>query len=158
MELLVYLASMTVILIALTYSLAHAYGTYSAMTAATRADRAAGTLMQILATELRSGATIDQSESVFNTALGQLTIGAYSGATQIKKVFRLEGDRVVMVAHGAETFMTPADMLASKLLFTQIITPVSYAVRYELDITYPVRGELVTKTYPGLVILRRSYE
>ncbi len=157
-ELLVYLASMMVVLVALVYALTHAYGTYGSMSASLRADRAAGTLMQILATELRSGATIDQSESVFNTALGQLTIGAYAGTVALQKIFRVEDGRVIMDVGGVETFMTPADMLASKLLFTQIVTPVSYAVRYELDITYPVRGELVTKTYPGLVILRRSYE
>ena len=49
-------------------------------------------------------------------------------------------------------------MNISKFLFTQIVTPVSYAVRYEVDVTYEKDGETVTKTYPGLAILRHSYE
>ena len=149
---------MTLVLLALAYVLAHSYSTYVSMVTAARADRSAGTLMQILATELRSGATIDQANSVFNATLGQLTIDAYDGTTEIEKVFRVAGDRVILETDGVEAFMTPADILASKLLFTQIVTPASYAVRYELDLTYEVRGEMVTKTYPGVVILRRSYE
>ena len=157
-ELLVYLASMTLVLLALSYVLAHTYVTYVSMVAEARADRSAGTLMQILATELRTGSAIDQANSVFNVTLGQLTIDAYDGVTETEKVFRVESDRVVLESDGVETFMTPEDIQASKLFFTQIVTPVSYAVRYELDLTYEVRGELVTKSYPGVVILRRSYE
>ncbi len=63
-----------------------------------------------------------------------------------------------MSAGDMDTLMTPEDILVSKFLFTQIVTPISYAVRFEMDLTYSERGKLVTKTYPGLVILRRSYE
>lgn len=157
-EMLVYVATMTVLLLALSYVMHSVYGVYSSILNAARADRAASTLMQVLATELRSGASIDQSESVFNTPFGQLTIQDTDGLEQSEKSFRLENDRVVMSSGGVDTPMTPEDILVSKFLFTQIITPISYAVRYEMDLTYSVRGELVTKTYPGLVILRRSYE
>jgi Tfp pilus assembly protein PilV len=157
-ELLVYLASMLLVVAAISYAMINVYGVYVSMTSAARADRAAGTLMQILATELRTGATIDQANSVFNSSQGQLTITAYDGVSETEKVFRLASDRVILETDGVETLMTPADMQASKLLFTQIVTPLSYAVRYEIDITYSVQGELVTKTYPGLVIMRRSYD
>lgn len=158
MELLVYLASMTLVLLALSYVMMNVYNVYASMTSAARADRAAGTLMQVLSTELRTGATIDQANSLFGVAAGQLVITAYDGVTETDKIFRIENDRVVLEVDGVDTFMTPGDMQASKLLFTQIVTPVSYAVRYEIDITYPVQGELVTKTYSGLVVMRRSYE
>lgn len=157
-ELLVYLASMTAVLLALAYVMSSAYGLYASMLSGSRADRAAGTLMQVLSTEIRAGSAIDQGDSVFNTPHGQLAITAYDGTTATEKTFRIENGRVLMSAGGIDTFMTPEDIQVSKLLFTQVLTPVSYAVRYELDLTYPVRGELVTKTYPGLVILRRSYE
>jgi Tfp pilus assembly protein PilV len=157
-ELLVYLASMLLVVAAISYAMINVYGVYVSMTSAARADRAAGTLMQILATELRIGAAIDQAESVFNSPQGQLTITAYDGVTETEKVFRLETDRVILETDGVETSMTPEDMQASKLLFTQIVTPLSYAVRYEIDITYSVQGELITKTYPGLVVMRRSYD
>ena len=157
-EMLVYLGSMTLVLLALSYVMFNVYSVYSSMLTAARADRAAGTLMQILATEMRSGAAIDQSESIFNTALGQLTIQSDSGLEQDEKTFTLANDRVVMSVGDTDTLMTPEDILVSKFLFTQIITPISYAVRFEMDLTYSERGKLVTKTYPGLVILRRSYE
>lgn len=157
-EMLVYLGSMTIILLALSYVMFNVYGFYSSMLTAARADRAAGTLMQVLATEMRSGAAIDQSESIFNTPHGQLTLQSDSGLEQDEKTFSLENDRVVMSAGDIDTLMTPEDILVSKFLFTQIVTPISYAVRYEMDLTYTERGKLVTKTYPGLVILRRSYE
>lgn len=157
-ELLVYLASMTVVLMAVMYMIISAYGLYASMLVSARADRAAATLMQVLATEIRSGSYIDQSNSVFNTAFGQLTITALNDGLESDKIFSLDQDRVVLSRDGVPTYMTPDDILVSKLLFTQISTPVSYAVRYELDLTFEVEGEMVTNTYPGLVILRHSYE
>lgn len=157
-ELLVYLASMTVVLLAVVYMIVNAYGLYGSMLVAARADRAAATLLQVLATEMRSGSYIDQSNSVFNTAFGQLVITALNEGIESDKIFSLDQNRVVLARDGVETFMTPEDILVSKLLFTQISTPVSYAVRYEIDLTFEVDGEMVTKTYPGLVILRHSYE
>lgn len=157
-ELLVYLASMLVVLLAVVYMIVNAYGLYGSMLLSARADRAAATLMQVLATEMRSGSYIDQSNSVFNAALGQLAITAINDGVESEKIFSLEGDRVVLSRDGAETIMTPEDILVSKLLFTQISTPVSYAVRYEMDLTFEVDGEMQTKTYSGLVILRHSYE
>lgn len=157
-ELLVYLASMLVVLMAVVYMIVSAYGLYGSMLVSARADRAAATLMQVLASEMRSGSYIDQSNSVFNTAFGQLAITAINDGLESDKIFSLVEDRVVLSRDGAPTFMTPEDILVSKLLFTQISTPVSYAVRYELDLTFEVDGEMVTNNYPGLVILRHSYE
>lgn len=158
MELLVYLAAMAVVLLAISYVLLNVYGSYISTLTAARADRAAATLMQVLATELRSGASIDQANSVFNDPQGELAILADSESDEVNKVFRLDNDRVVLGRDGTETLMSPEDMLVSKFLFVQVTTPISYAIRYEIDLTYNVRGELVTKTYPGLVVLRYSYE
>lgn len=157
-ELLVYLASMTLILLALSYVLANTYATYAAMVAGARADRALGTLMQVLSTEIRSGSVIDQSASVFNTDNGRLAITALDGTIATSRSFFLENGRVVFRADGSDTYMTPEDMTVAKLRFAQIVTPISYAVRYEVTVTYPIRGETVAKTYPGVAILRHSYE
>jgi len=157
-ELLVYLASMTIILLAITYVLASTYTVYASMLADARADRSASTLSQILSTELRGGTAIDQSHSVFDVDNGQLTIDTYDGNNLITKSFRINDHRVVFTTDEEDTFMTPTDMEVTKLRFTQIVTPISYAIRYEMDVSYSVKGETVTKNYPGLVILRRSYE
>ncbi len=157
-ELLVYLASMTVILLALSYVMFNVYNLYLSLVSNSRADRTASTLMQVLSTEIRSGATIDQSNSVFNAPIGRLSISTYSNMNLVEKDFYVADNRIVMDVDGTKTEMTPEDIDVSKFLFNQILTPVSYAVRYEFDLTYSVRGELVTKTYPGLVVLRRSYD
>lgn len=157
-ELLVYLASMTMVLLAVIYMIVGAYGLYSTMLVSARADRAAGTLMQVLGSELRSGSSIDQSGSVFGSSQGQLTIAARNDGLESEKIFRLEDDRVVFSNDGVDTFMTPEDILVSKLLFNQISTPLSYAVRYEMDLTFPIDGEMVTNTYAGVIVLRHSYE
>ena len=157
-ELLVYLGAMVIILLALTYMMLNAYSLYNATLSTARADRSASTLMQVLATEIRSGETINQGDSIFNTAQGQLSIISLVEGDEMSKVFRLENSQVILSHDGVETVMSPEDMEVSKFLFSQIVTPLSYAVRYEVDITFPVRGELVTRTYPGVVILRHSYE
>jgi len=157
-ELLVYIASMTVVLAAVVYMIVNAYGLYSTMLLSSRADRAAGTLAQVLAAELRSGLSIDQSDSVFGTPHGRLVVTSIINDVETESVFALDGGRVVMTRAGENTPMTPTDITVSKLLFTQIVTPTSYAVRYEMDLSFQLDGETVTKSYPGLVILRRSYE
>lgn len=157
-ELLVYIGSMTLVLLALAYVLGSTYGIYTSMASASRADRAASTLAQVLSTELRSGATVDQANSVFNTPQGQLTIDAFDGVSEIEKVFSLDNGRVLFSFDSEDTYMTPADMEVSKFLFTQITTPISYAIRFEIDLTYVAGGELQTRTYPGVVVLKRSYD
>lgn len=157
-ELLVYTVSMTLVLAAITVASLHVYGFYAAAVIESRADRAASTVMQVLASEMRAGATIDQSESVFNASLGQLTIEAREGTTAVERVFTVTDGQVTYTEAGTSVPLTPEDMNVSKFRFTQIVTPVSYAVRYEVDLAFERDGELVTKSYPGLVILRHSYE
>ena len=157
-ELLVYTVSMTLVLGAVTFAAVQVYGFYASAIVESRADRDLSTLMQVLASEIRAGSAIDQSSSVFNSAFGQLAIDARSGTTHIERVFRVEDGRIIFSEDGSEVYLTPEDMNISKFLFTQIVTPVSYAVRYEVDVTYEKDGETVTKTYPGLAILRHSYE
>lgn len=157
-EMLVYVVTMVLVLAALTYFVSQVYGYYTSMTIESRVDRAASTLSQVLASEMRSGVSIDQAHTTFGVADGMLTINAREDTTPVIKAFSIENDRV-RFEDGSETyFLTPEDMFVSKFLFTQIVTPVSYAIRYEIDITFEKEGTLTTKTYPGVVTLRHSYE
>lgn len=157
-EMLVYLVTMVLVLAALTYFIAQVYGYYTAMTIESRVDRAASTLSQVLASEMRSGESINQANTTFGVPDGMLTINAREGETAVVKEFSIENNRVRFEDGGETYLLTPEDMIVSKFLFTQITTTVSYAVRYEVDITFMKEGALTTKTYPGVVILRHSYE
>jgi prepilin-type N-terminal cleavage/methylation domain-containing protein len=157
-ELLVYIAVMTVVLGALTYFVSNVYGLYINMTTEARADRAASALMQVLATEMRSGESIDQSASTFGVADGMLTIDAREDGASVEKVFTVTDGRAVFSDGGGEAALTPSDMTVSTFRFDRIATPVSYAVRYEIALTFTKDGAPYTKTYPGVVILRYSYD
>lgn len=157
-ELLVYIVLMTIVLGALTYFTSQIYGIYSSMTAESKVDQAAHTLAQVLATELRAGREIDQSQSTFNVPNGVLTIDSRSGSEEVVKRFEVFDGRIQLTQDAESFFLTPEDITVSKFLFTQVTTPVSYAIRYEIDFTFTKDNEQMTKTYPGMVILRHSYE
>lgn len=158
-DLLVYIASAVAILAAITYFAAQMYTVYSAVTAPARADRVGASALAALAKDIRSGRTVNQAASAFNTPAGFLTIEAQTGETELVKHFGIENGRLVYRENGGSAIhLTPEDMAVSALRFTQLVTPISYAVRYELTLTFPVRGGTETRTYSGLAIMRHSYE
>ena len=157
-ELLIYVVLMTVVLGALAYITAQVYGLYQSTVAAARADQAASTVLQVFTTEVRSGETIDLAESTFGTSADALTIVAYDGDEEVERRFSITEGRLVYTNDGVVSPLTPADMDVSSFQLTHIVTPVSIAVHVELSLTFEEYGELVTHTYPGLVILRHSYE
>jgi hypothetical protein len=54
--------------------------------------------------------------------------------------------------------LTPDDMTVSRFLLSHITTPISEAVRFELEITFTTDDGAETRTFTGLAILRQSYD
>lgn len=153
-----YIVGVVIVLSAVMYFIAQMYTMYAHFTTPARVDRIGISFVTELAKEIRQGGSIDQSASAFNVATGFITINARAGSDAVTKYFGLESGRIVYEEDGTPVFLTPDDVSVSALRFTQIATPVSYAVRYEVSITYPTRDGEQTRTYTGLAILRHSYE
>lgn len=158
-EVLVYIAGMVMVLGAITLSIAETYRVYNILAHEARIDRIGVTIVDSLTKEVRSGVSVDQSETVFDDAEGVLTFNALVDETSVTKYFGLENGRVVFRENGGSAvYLTPEDVVVSRLLFTEVSNDVSYGVRYEVALTYTVKGQLKTETYTGFAILRHSYE
>ncbi len=158
-ELLIYIVSVVAILGAVMYFLVQMYTLYATFVTPARADRIGSSIVAELSKEIRSGARIELAESAFNVPTGFITIDAQRGETELEKYFGLEDGRIIYREHGGEAvYLTPEHISVSGLTFTQLVTPVSYAVRFEVALTYDIRGVSETRTYTGLAIMRHSYD
>lgn len=155
-EVLVYIVVLTVIVGAMSYFVAQTYKLYAVTLESARADSVGVSINNRLAREIRSGASVTTGESTFGTPNGILTIETTDGVT---KRFELSDGRILYTEDGGvPTPLTPEEVTVSAFELSQIITPVSYAVRYTVSITYPGDDGPTVHTYTGAAILRQSYE
>lgn len=156
-EVLVYVVVLTAIVGAMGYFVTQTYQLYRVTLESARADRVGVSLHTRLAREIRSGASIDGTESTFGVIDGILTLQT---ADQTVKQFSLSDDRIFYTENGGiPVALTPDTVTISELQFEQIITPVSQGVWYEVVVSYEGAGGVpTTHAYRGVAILRQSYE
>ena len=158
-EVIVYIGGMILVLSAISISVMETYRVYLVLTNEARIDRVGISIVDELTREIRSGMSIDQSDSVFGVDEGLLTINAQEGEVTVSKYFGLENGRIVYREDGGgAVYLTPEDVTVSKLHYSQVVSDASYGVRYEIDLTYILKGVSNTETYSGFAILRHSYE
>ncbi len=154
-ELLVYLVVAVLLLSVIAYFILSTYFLYSDTVARSQADRAGGAIIGQIVRETRSGTGIDINNSSLESNIGYVTIETTSGST----VFSVVDDIMqVQIDDGTALSLSPDTQSVSRFYITQITTPVSQAIRYELAITYDIRDGQETRTYTGLAILRESYD
>jgi len=158
-ELLVYCAGLILIIGSISLLIYNMYNFYRDTTISPRVDRAGIALIDRLTKDVRTGSSINLAESSLNVTTGTLTLNSKSGSTDIVKKYYLENERVLYQENGGATeYLSPSDMNISALRFIQISTPLSQAIRFEVDITYNTKDGLETRSYDGVAILRHSYE
>lgn len=155
-ETLLYVVVMTILIGATSYFIFQTYQIYRDAISVATADRIGVSLINELVRETRSGVSIDAGASSIGNATGYVTINTPDSGT---KYFAYDEGRIIYGENdGANEYLTPQTVDITTFLITQINTPVSYALRYEVGITFEEGSETVTKTYRGLATLRQSYE
>lgn len=158
-EVVVYIGGMVMIVGAITFSITETYRVYTLLAHETRIDRVGLTVIDALGREVRSGVSIDQNGTDFAVTEGSLTLESLMEENVVTKYIGLESGRVVYQEDGGDmVYLTPEDVVVSKLLFTEVSNSVSEGVRFEVDLTYTLKGQVQTETYSGFAILRHSYE
>jgi hypothetical protein len=158
-ELLIYSVGMVTILSVIFYLIMNMYSYYRLLTIEPRVNRIGVIVLDRVAKEIRTGRSIDLSQSQFNITTGNIFINAKSGSINTTKQFNYENGRITYRENlGTINFLTPKDMSVSRFYFNHLKSPISEGVRIELDITYQVNKETLTKKFNGFIILRHSYE
>ncbi len=158
-EMLFYTAGIVIVLGAIVYLLMQMYGIYKKLAVEPRVDRVGITIVDRITRDIRTGDSIDLSNSELNIDEGTLTINSFENETPVTKLFSFASGRVTYTEDsGEENFLTPSDMTVTRLYFVQATSTVSQAMKVELDITYTADKETKTKSFNGFAILRHSYE
>lgn len=158
-ESLVYAVGMVLLLLVITTLLVYFYDWYSRATAPSRADRVGIALVDRIVKDVRTGLSINLTQSALETPVGSLFIDAIENETSVTKFFNVSNGRVMYSKSGTDpVFLSPTPLSISRFHFTQISFGISQAIRIEIEITYQTRNGLETRTYTGLAILRHSYD
>lgn len=158
-ELLIYSAGMLIILSVIFYMIVNMYNFYRQLTIEPRVDRVGTIIVDRISKDIRSGRTVDLSQSQFNSSTGNITIESKSGSTDIVKSFNYDSGRLTYQEDsGSVNFLSPSDMSISRFYFTHLESPISEAIKIELRIDYQLGEETRSKDFNGFVILRHSYE
>lgn len=155
----VYIAGLVLLLAVISLLIVQMYTIYRDVIVSVRADRVGISLVDRMIKEIRTGQTINLSESSFGTPTGSLSLETPDGGTTITKLFSVDNERVTYQEEGGSAeFVTSDDIHISRFYFTQIVTPVSQAIRIEVGINYETRKETRERLYTGVAVLRRSYD
>lgn len=159
MELVVYAGGMAALLVVITGLIFQFYKVYRELTIEPRVDRVAIAIMDRIGKDMRTGQSINLSQSQLGVAVGSLSIQARADDVVLEKYFALQNGRIIYQENdGTVYFLSPADISASKFMVNQINTPISDAIRFEVEFTFKTKNGTKSKSYTGVAILRHSYE
>jgi len=158
-ELLVYVAGLLALGTVMIVLIVQFYTLYREIIAVPRADRAGLSLIDRITKEIRSADQIDLIESQFGTTAGVLNVDSLTNGVTTEKIFYVENG-IVKYQEGSDDpiNLSPKDLHVSNFNFTLVSTPVSEAVRFNLELEFNARNATETKSYTGFAILRESYE
>ncbi|HEY0964847.1 MAG TPA: hypothetical protein VGE31_03550 [Candidatus Paceibacterota bacterium] len=153
-EMLIYIVISVVLIAITTYFILSAYHLYSDTTVRSQADRVGASIMNQIVRETREGVAIASASSTFNTPSGAVTITTEGADVE----FFLSNGRLMWEEGASSLALNPDTHTVTHFYLTQLTTPVSTGVRYEIGITYQTRAGSETRYYTGFSILRQSYE
>jgi hypothetical protein len=158
-ETIVYAAGIVLILGAISAFLFYMYDWYRNVTIVPRIDRIGVSMVDRISREVRTGATINTSESDFSTSTGSITFTTSPTPTATTTYFGLENGRIAYKINGGATeYISPSDITITSLYLTNASSPQSSYIKIDMTITYNLKGQVQNRTYSGLAILRQSYQ
>ncbi len=158
METLVYAGGLILLLSAMLTLLLATYDWYRNTTVGSRVDQVALTLADRIERDIRTGQNTNLGNSSFNTNSGALSINALIGSAVVVKKYTLVNGRITYQENGGTTqYISPADITVSRFYLTDILTGVSEAIKFDIDITYSTKTGTTSRTYSDIAIMRNSY-
>lgn len=157
METLVYASGLILLLGAMLTLLSATYNWYRTVVIGSRVDQVGTTLTDRIERDIRTGKNTDSANSLFATTTGSITINTFNDSILTVKKYTLTNGRITYQENGITQYLSPSDINITRFYLTDILTGVSEAVKFDIDISYATKTGLVTRTYSDVVILRNSY-
>lgn len=158
-ELLIYIAGLLVLGSILSMLIVQFYSIYKEIVSIPRADRTGLLIVDRITKEIRSADQIDVLESQFGVTGGVLDLDSITDSVTTEKKFYVEnGIAKYQEDSDSPINLSSKDFTVSNFNFTFLQTPVSDAVRFDLELQFQTKNATETKSYTGFAILRESYE
>ncbi|HTK33205.1 MAG TPA: hypothetical protein VL335_01510 [Candidatus Paceibacterota bacterium] len=158
LETLVYAGGLVLLLVAMLTLLAATYDWYRTATVGSHVDSVGITVSDHIVKSIRSGQSVNAAGTAFGTTLGSLSLSAQANSVQLTKQYTISNGRLTYQENsGTIQYLTPSDVTISRFYLTNISTPISTAIHFDIDITFNLKGVNQTRTYSGAAIMRNSY-
>ncbi|MDO8430363.1 MAG: hypothetical protein Q7S72_00010 [Candidatus Taylorbacteria bacterium] len=158
-ETLFYIAGLVLLLLVISTILLYMYDWYRVVTIGPRVEQVGLTLVDKITRDIHGSGVIDTAQSSLNTTNGALALTGTLDSVPVTRRFSLLNGCVAYQQNGGvATCLSPNGMTVTRLLFIQADTPISTAVKFDIDIAYRTKQGTTTKIYSGFAILRQSYE
>lgn len=158
METLVYAGGLVLLLAAMLTLLSATYDWYRNTTVGSRVDQVALTLADRIERDIRTGQSTNSANSSFATTSGAVSINALINSVVVTKRYALVNGRITYQENGGTTqYLSPSDTTISRFYISDILTGVSEAIKFDIDITYGTKTGTSTRTYSDVAIMRNSY-
>lgn len=158
-EMLFYIALLSLVLLAVTETLIVMTRSYGALRAAQRIEEEAGFALERMVREIRDASRITDAGSVFGSHPGTvlLTTTTASGAARTVE-FYLDSGTLMLKEDGAVTgALTSARTGVTNVIFRKITTARSKAVKIELTLTSGTGSAARSESFYATAVLRDSY-
>jgi len=158
-ELILYVAILLVLAFVAVSSLIALSGAYRTMKSAQSIDTAGSLSLERMVREVRDATSVDTSQSTLGSSPGSLVLNTTdaSGATTSVQFF-VSGQSIHVKEAGVDKGpLTPASVRVTNLVFRQISTANSKAVKIELTLESGQAAYYRSKSFYSTVVLRGSY-
>lgn len=157
-ETILYSVGVVLIIGAIVGLLVNMYRWYDQVTISSRIDQTGTTMVDRVLRDIRTGVTINTSESIFNFNLGSISVNAKENGLNSTRTYSVSGGRLVYKLDAGQALpVSSSGMTVTRFYLKRLDTPISTGVRVELELTFMSQGTSTSRVYSGLAIMRNSY-
>lgn len=159
-EMLVYIAILAALFLTVVDMMLTIGTSYSTLKATKLLNTSASSAMERISREAKNALSIDDANSIFGAALGELSLvrPLSDGATTTVKLF-LENEVLELSEDGVlEGPLTGEATKVKKFWLTKMILDQSVGIKIELTLESQYKGKIASSTFYTTEILRGSYQ
>jgi type II secretory pathway pseudopilin PulG len=159
-ETLIYVIIVVLLIGAIAGFLYYTISWYRAVAIPSRVNQVGTVIMGQIESAIRSGKIINTGQSILGSNNGALSINMLtSTTTTIDRRYFISNNRVAYMDNTGEIqYISPTDVKIADLYFDYLVSPVSSALHFIIDIPYLTKSGPATSTFSGFTTLRNSYQ
>lgn len=154
-ELVIYISLLSIMIVIVVNTIISFTRSYHNLGALRAVEHSANDAMERISRDIRSASTVDAANSTLGSSPGVLTLIATAGGFSTTTKFYIQNNILKMDINGV--YYGPLSLTSatvSNLVFRDLSSAVSYAVKIDMTIQATVGQVTKTKTYHSTVILR----